>query len=777
MKRIIHIFLTTIFAAILFACSTKKETQTANFNVIPLPNEITTNDGAPFIFGAPTQIIYPEGNEKMKQNAEFLADYFATVVSIKPTISLSAEKGQHIVLQLGLENENPEAYRLEVTKDAITITGASEAGVFYGIQTLRKATPLTHSDVSYPSVVINDAPRFGYRGAHLDVGRHYFPADFIKKYIDILALHNLNRFHWHLTEDQGWRIEIKKYPKLTEIGSKRSETVIGRNTGEFDGKPHEGFYSQEEVKEIVQYAQARYITIIPEIDLPGHMLAALAAYPELGCTGGPYEVEKRWGVFDDVLCPGKEETFTFLQDVLTEVMELFPSEYIHIGGDECPKVRWEKCPRCQAKIKELGLKDDDKHKKEFYLQSYVTARIEKFLNDHGRQIIGWDEILEGELAPNATVMSWRGMGGGIEAAKMNHDVIMTPTHFAYFDYYQTTDIENEPLAIGGYLPIEMVYQFEPVPASLTDAQKKHILGAQANVWTEYIPTSDHTEYMLLPRLAAMSEVLWTQSDKKNYTNFLKRLPQLMKMYDKLEYNYAKHVFEIQAKMTPNFETNALDVELSAIDDAPIFYTTDGSEPTKNSTRYEEKFSLNESADLKAIAIRKDGSKSKVWSKSIKTSKSSYKPVELLTQPSPTYAFEGAPLLVDGIFGSGNYKSRESVGFQSDDLVAVIDMLTPTEITKAMVSTTILTGDWIFDAQSIKVEASDDNSTYSLVKEETITDTHHEQWAGANAHTVSFDAPVTARYFKITVAPVRQMPDWHPGKGHNAYVFVDEIALD
>lgn len=776
MRTIFRLLSAGIIASLLFACSTKRETESANFQVIPLPNEITEMEGEPFLFGTSTCIVYPEGNKKMQQNADFLANYFAAALNIKPSVSSSEDKGQHIVLKLGLENKNPEAYRLEVTKDAITITGASEAGVFYGIQTLRKATPISNNNVSYPATVINDQPRFGYRGMHLDVGRHFFPADFIKKYIDILALHNLNRFHWHLTEDQGWRIEIKKYPKLTEIGSKRSETVIGRNTGKYDGKPHKGFYTQEEVKDIVKYAAARYITIIPEIDLPGHMLAALAAYPELGCTGGPYEVEKMWGVFDDVLCPGKEETFTFLEDVLTEVMALFPSEYIHIGGDECPKVRWEKCPKCQAKIKALGLKDDAKHKKEFYLQSYVTERIENFLNDHGRQIIGWDEILEGKLAPNATVMSWRGIAGGIEAAKMGHDVIMTPNSHMYFDHYQARDTENEPLAIGGFTPLEKVYAYEPIPSELEEDEKRFILGLQANLWTEYIPTSEHAEYMLLPRLAALCEVQWTAPSHKKYANFIERLPRLLAWYDKLACNYATHVYDIQADFNPDFDKNKLDVTLSTIDSAAIYYTLDGSEPSSKATRYEGTFGIAEESELKAITIRSNGKNSKMLHEKIQVSKSSFKPITLLTKPTARFTYDGAPMLADGLHGGENYNSGRWMGFQQEPLEAVIDLLEATEISQLAIRTNVKTGDWVFDAQAIKIESSEDNTSYKIVKEETINDKHTTHWQNIESHNVQF-APVLARYFKITVYPVSPIPAWHGAKGKKGYLFVDEISLN
>ena len=377
------------------------------------------------------------------------------------------------------------------------------------------------SEVLLPSVEINDYPRFAYRGGMLDVCRHFITLDSVKQYIDILALHNINRMHWHLSDDQGWRIEIKKYPRLIEIGSKRAGSQIGRDFNKHDTIPYGGYFTQEQIKEVINYAADRYITIIPEIDMPGHQLSALAAYPDLGCTGGPYEVWRRWGVSEDVMCAGNEKSMRFLEDVLDEVIALFPSEYIHVGGDECPKVRWKECPKCQAKIKELGIKGDSKHSAEEYLQSYVISRMEKFVESKGRHIIGWDEILQGGLAPNATVMSWRGTSGGIEAAKLEHKVIMAPNIYMYFDYYQTDDVENEPLAIGGYVPIEKVYGFEPTDG-IPDEYKSYIIGVQANLWTEYISTFDYATYMLLPRMAALAEVQWENPGKKDFNNFISR---------------------------------------------------------------------------------------------------------------------------------------------------------------------------------------------------------------------------------------------------------------
>ncbi len=769
MRKFTKLLLFVGIVGSLLACS-KQTTGEANYQVIPLPQEVISSEGQPFKLSSATKVVYPEGNDLMARNAEFLGDYLNL-----PVITSTSSNEKVIELALGLENDNKEAYRLEVTENKVIITGASEAGVFYGIQTLRKSIPANDRKALLAPVTINDQPRFGYRGVMLDVARHFQPVSFIKKYIDLLALHNINRFHWHLTEDQGWRIEIKQYPKLTELGSERKETVIGKNTGEYDGKPHGGFYTQEEIKEIVAYAQERYIITIPEIDIPGHMLAALTGYPEYGCTGGPYEVATTWGVFDDVLCAGNEETYTFLENILTEVMEMFPSEYIHIGGDEVPKVRWEECPKCQAKIKELGLKDDDKHKKEHYLQSYLTARIEKFLNEHRRRMIGWDEILEGELAPNATVMSWRGMAGGIEAAQMGHDVIMTPNSYAYFDYYQTSFVEDEPFAIGGYLPVETVYSFDPTPESLTDEQKKHILGVQANMWTEYVATPEHVEYMLLPRMAAISEVQWTAAEKKNYDNFLKRLPQLTDLYDKMGYNYATHVYDVKALLEPNFQTNALDVEFSTLGNSPIYYTLDGSEPTTSSIEYIGKFSIKEDAEIKAAAFSNGKISSKVFSEKVTIAESTFKPITLLTKPSSTYEYNGAPLLVDGLTGGGNFRSGRWIGFNGKGLVAVIDLLQPTKISEVNFNTNVSTGSWIFDAEEIIIESSDDEENFETLVSEKGLNVKDDQWEEVVNHSFKVDA--TARYFKITIKPLSEMPEWHAGKGRGAYLFVDEIALN
>lgn len=431
----------------------------------------------------------------------------------------------------GAASGNPEGYRLTVTRERIEVAAPEPAGVFYGLQTLRQLVPDSGRLRTVPALTIRDAPRFGYRGLHLDVGRHMFPVEFIKHYIDLMALYKINTFHWHLTEDQGWRIEIERYPRLTEVGGCRSETILEKNFEPYigDGKPYCGFYTQEEVREVVAHAESRFVLVIPEIEMPGHSMAALAAYPELACTEGPFEVGTRWGIYEDIYCP-KEETFAFLENVLTEVMALFPGPYIHIGGDEAPKARWEESEIAQAVIEREGLADEHE------LQSWFIQRIERFLASRDRWLIGWDEILEGGLAPNATVMSWRGMEGGIEAARQGHDVIMTPGSHLYFDHYQGDSIA-EPLAIGGFTPLEKVYGFEPIPEELTAEEAEHVLGAQANVWTEYIKTPEHVEYMVYPRLLALSEVVWSPKDARDWESFRARLPRQLAVLDRLGVNY------------------------------------------------------------------------------------------------------------------------------------------------------------------------------------------------------------------------------------------------
>ena len=546
-------FLFALFALALAASCTSLDPKEYGIDVVPYPNEVSLKAGSYKVAGA--VFHYDRNMDALSvQAVTDFADRLSKVTGKQSLVSEGHSRtGINFVVDPALA---PEEYSLVVNRKAVIIKASALNGFIYAIQTVKQMLPEEifsdsldqDEDWKLKCVVIKDAPRFAYRGMHLDVSRHFWSVDEVKRYLDVMQVHKLNRFHWHLTDDQGWRIEIKKYPRLTEKGAVRKETLVGHlqpKDNVFDGTPYgEGlFYTQDQIREVVAYAAARGITVIPEIDLPGHMVAALACYPELGCTSGPYEVWPMWGVADDVLCPGNEKTFEFIENVLSEVADLFPSEYIHIGGDECPKVRWEKCPKCQARIKALGLEADERHSAEYFLQSYVTERVEAFLATRGKRIIGWDEILEGKLAQDATVMSWRGISGGLEAARLGHDAIMTPNSYLYFDYYQSDNQDAEPLAIGGYLPVSKVYSYEPFEEGMTEEEKSHIIGVQANLWTEYITTESQLEYMLLPRLAALSEVQWCQPQNKNWERFEDCVDDVCDIYDQMGYNYARHLLE------------------------------------------------------------------------------------------------------------------------------------------------------------------------------------------------------------------------------------------
>ena len=520
------------------------DNRVADYNVIPLPQEVTLTQKGAFVLTGATPIVYPEGDEQLKNDAQFLSDYIADVTALRLTTT-SAKVKNAITLRLNKKVQSKEGYVITVDKKGVVIEGATAAGVFYGVQTLRKSIPVDKSltEVTLPAVMLKDAPRFGYRGVMLDCARHYFPVKFVKQFIDLIAMHNMNVFHWHLTDDQGWRIEVKKYPGLAKIGSVREKTVLGHNSDVFDDTPYGGYYTQEEAREIVKYAADRFITVIPEIDMPGHMIAALAAYPDMGCTGGPYKVSPIWGIMPDVLCLGNEKTYQFCEDVLSEMMDIFPSEYIHLGGDETPNVRWKECPKCKALMAKENLTPGK-------LQGYFTNRIEKFVNSKGRRIIGWDEILDGDINQSATIMSWRGTAPGARGAKMGHDVIMSPSSHVYFDYYQTRQGESqweEPLLIGGNLPIERTYSLEPVPEGADAETASHIIGVQGNLWTEYIAGPSLAEYQVLPRMGALSEVQWRPQGQKDFENYKMRQTRMLKLYDAYGLVYAKHMWKRDKK--------------------------------------------------------------------------------------------------------------------------------------------------------------------------------------------------------------------------------------
>ena len=762
MKQLLKLTGCVALAGLMSSCGSVQEE--ANYQIIPLPQEIVTSQVNPFILKSGVKILYPEGNEKMQRNAQFLADYLKTATGKDFSIEAGTEGKNAIVLALGSEVENPESYQLKVTDQGVTITAPTEAGVFYGIQTLRKSLPIAlGADVALPAVEIKDAPRFGYRGAHFDVSRHFFTIDEVKTYIDMLALHNMNRLHWHITDDQGWRLEIKKYPKLTEIGSQRSGTVIGRNSGEYDNTPYGGFYTQEQAKEIVDYAAERYITVVPEIDLPGHMLAALAAYPELGCTGGPYEVWRQWGVADDVLCAGNDQVLKFLEDVYGELIEIFPSEYIHVGGDECPKVRWEKCPKCQARIKALGLKSDKNHSKEERLQSFVINHIEKFLNDHGRQIIGWDEILEGGLAPEATVMSWRGEEGGIKSARMGHDVVMTPGGYMYFDFYQA-DPKTQPYAIGGYTPIKRAYSYNPVPMdSLTAEESKHILGVQANTWTEYIKDEKHLEYMMFPRALAVAEIGWTPQEDRSWEDFKPRMNANIPVLQRM----GIHTFTLSDEIETTMEVDTLRREIKVMLDAEkypaeIRYTTDGSIPTASSRVYDGPIVVKDSADIKAAIFRDGQLQGTPTEKKVDYHRGINKPIHYNSKLYSGYMAGGMNALLDGYRGGLTYLDGRWQGYLND-LDCVVDMGEVTDIHKVSSRFMQLIGPGVYQPGEVELLTSEDRESY--ISQGVIPTTISNTDKDLSFQEYTFNGDWKARYIRIKAK-----------EANKGFIFTDEIVI-
>ncbi len=762
-------------AAALVGCGGKKAV--ADFNVIPLPNQITKIEGEGFTLTKSTKIVYPKNNPDVERIANFLSGYIMQSTGYRLDTT-SESQGNSIVLMSQLSADNNEAYTIKVSPEGIVVNGATPAGTFYGVQTLRKAMPATADakSIKFNNIEISDAPRFKYRGMHLDVSRHFFTADSVKRYIDLLAFHNMNRFHWHLTDDQGWRIEIKKYPELTAIGAHRDETVIGYNeSNEFDGKRYGGYYTQEEITEVINYARERFITIIPEIDMPGHMLAALASYPHLGCTGEGYATATKWGVFDDVLCVGKDSVMQFVYDVLDEVTELFPSELIHIGGDECPKASWAKCPRCLAKMQELQLENDGEHTALEKLQSWFMHQVEKYLAGKGRKVIGWDEILEGGIGPDAIVMSWRGMDGGYAAVKQKHDAIMTPNSHLYFDYYQTKDTEGEPLAFNGFIPIEKVYNLNPIPDKLNQEEQKHIIGVQANLWSEYIPTFRHAEYMALPRMCALSEVQWCNHGKRDYFAFLKRLPRITEFFERDGINYSKHIFKIQMEITPNFTDDTDEVTLySCGNNDNIRYTLDGSTPTLESELYTKPIKINMDCILTATQFDGD-SAVKTVKETFNFNKATVKDISLQQQPSLQYKNKGAQMLVDGLHGGQLYSDGRWLGFKGNDIDAIVDLGTPTQISHAAINLNIDPANYIMNGVGLTVYASDDGMEFNEIASKAIPITAAGTLPHITTESIDFD-PTTARFFRIVLknAP---LPAWHRAKGEQAFLFADEIILE
>ncbi len=733
--------------------------------IIPTPVSIeTTNEE--FNFGKNTKIL--TSNSELKSEITV----FNSILNKRYNFTLSSVKkpseNEYIELIL-VKNLPKEAYQIKMNSRKITISG-DKAGIFYGLISLTQMLPVKiENSTNLNCVNIYDYPRFSWRGMHLDVSRHFFPKEFIFKYLDYMSEYKMNTFHWHLTDDQGWRIEIKKYPLLTHVGAWRKGTLIGHSSDEeqiADSNKYGGFYTQDDIREVVAYAKSRHITIVPEIEMPGHAMAAISAYPYLSCNEKKVDVEKTWGVFDQVFCT-KDTVFKFLEDVLLEVIDLFPDTYIHVGGDECPKINWKKCPVCQSRMKSEGLKNEEE------LQSYFIQRIGKFLSSHNRKIIGWDEILEGGLAEDAAIMSWRGTEGGFHAAKLKHNVVMTPNSFCYFDYYQG-DPTNEPLAIGGFVPIEKVYSFEPIPDSLNDFEKKYILGAQANLWTEYIGNEQHVEYMILPRMCALSEVVWSPIEKRNYENFRHRLLQHFDSFDSRNINYSKSIFEIKKTVITDTVNQKLYFQLSqAFQMGDIFYhIEDNPNTASEDTKYSKPIEIQKSGTFFAKVIDKNGKiRGKAEQKFI-ISKSSGAKITLTYPPSTYYNYGGSFTLVDGISGRVPWNGKEWLGFSNTPMEAILDLGEIKEISEVTVHALKAEASWIYLPKKMMVEFSSDGITFI-----TFGELNADSINKIGRIMTIKSVPFFARYIKIHIERAGIIESGKPGEGNNAWLFVSEIEIN
>ena len=746
-----------------------------SINVVPIPMKVTEGKGV-FNIQNGTRIQVDETNGTMEM-AELLTKKISSSSGLDLAISsynAAFPKSNTIVFTtLGADVAlGKEGYSIEITEANVFIKAVAANGFFYGLQTLLQLLP---PDIeksgsgakayTLPVVMIKDMPRFGYRGMHLDVGRHMYTVAFIKKYLDIMAMYKINTFHWHLTEDQGWRIEIMKYPLLTTISSMRNGTQIGKSD-ESDNIPYGGFYTQAEAREIVAYAAAKYIKVIPEIEMPGHAVALLTAYPALSCTGGPFKVRTKWGISDDILCAGNDSVFTVMQDILTEIMEIFPSTYIHIGGDEAPKTRWKECEKCQARIHTEGLKDEAE------LQSYFIKRIEKFLISKNRKLIGWDEILEGGLAPEATVMAWRGVQAGIDAATQGHDVILTPVDYCYFDYYQG-DPATEPESFGGHLTLKTVYSFNPVPPVLTSDQAKHIIGVQGNVWTEYMKTSDIVEYMAFPRAIALAEVAWSQQERRNWDDFINRMHNQFLRLDNLGVKYSKGSFIADFTMKRDNNHNLI-VLTSETKGMEIRYTLDGSDPVPVSTLYNEPFALKKSAVVKAALFSKGKIAGSVNQREINVNKASGKPVTIIKPYSFKYPGTGDQAMTDGLLGTNAYKSGWQ-GYEGTDMEFVVDLQKPVKISSVKLNFVKSPDDWVLFPELVQYTFSLDGKVWQNIqpiKFDASSPSRKEEKAAESKF------PETeVQFIKVIAISPKILPEWHEYKGQPCWIFADELIVE
>lgn len=770
MKRILFLFICPLLAV---ACNKRV---VADYNVIPQVQNLSVKDGDVYVFDSSRKLVYD--NQDSRRSLELFAQDLEDLVGIRPSVAAgtSEDAKDNIYFTLGLQDGRKEAYSINVSSDGILVRAVSPEGIYRATRTLLKSVGTEKtSSVEFPSAEVSDWPRFGYRGLMLDVSRHFSDVEMVKRTIDMLALHQLNIFHWHLTDDQGWRIEIKSHPELTEVGAWRDDTVVGRYLGgtdyPTDGKRHGGFYTQEQIREIVAYAKERYIEIIPEIDLPGHTSAVLAAYPQLGCEDKEYKVANRWGVIRDVLCAGNPASLDLFKDIMDEVCELFPGKYIHLGGDECVKDRWKACPKCQKKIRELGLKDVGRYSKEDYLQSWFMGEVASYVQSKGKRVIGWDEILEGVPMDDSVIMSWRGTEGGITAARMGHDVVMTPTSDMYFDQSQTLASQLEEIPVGGFINVMKVYSYEPLPASLTPEQQKHILGCQANVWCEYMPEERIRQYQILPRLAALSEVQWTMPERKNYKDFLKRLPKMLSIYDHYGYNYAKHIFDVACSYSVNVEKGSLEVSLSTLGNDPIYYTLDGTSPqTKKAMLYDDTpIVISSPSELKVSVLRNGKFTKEETLFKLDCNKATFKKVNISTTLNIMQAHLPHEILTDGIIGSlrcDDYRWMSCTGRMS----LVLDLGKSESFSRIGWIALNSKSENILVPQNVKIQISEDGKQYCTILD---IEKNHEIKAEQSVERISEEVGAqTARYIKMDFDSYK-----YPDKTSPSWVFLSELIVE
>lgn len=770
MKRILFLFICPLLAV---ACNKRV---VADYNVIPQVQNLSVKDGDVYVFDSSRKLVYD--NQDSRRSLELFAQDLEELVGIRPSVAAgtSEDAKDNVYFTLGLQDERKEAYSINVSSDGILVRAVAPEGIYRATRTLLKSVGTEKtSSVEFPSAEVSDWPRFGYRGLMLDVSRHFSDVEMVKRTIDMLALHQLNIFHWHLTDDQGWRIEIKSHPELTEIGAWRDDTVVGRYLGgtdyPTDGKRHGGFYTQEQIREIVAYAKERYIEIIPEIDLPGHTSAVLAAYPQLGCEDKEYKVANRWGVIRDVLCAGNPASLDLFKDIMDEVCDLFPGKYIHLGGDECVKDRWKACPKCQRKIRELGLKDGSRYSKEDYLQSWFMGEVASFVQSKGKRVIGWDEILEGVPMDDSVIMSWRGTEGGITAARMGHDVVMTPTSDMYFDQSQTLASQLEEIPVGGFINVMKVYSYEPLPASLTPEQQKHILGCQANVWCEYMPEERIRQYQILPRLAALSEVQWTMPERKNYKDFLKRLPKMLSIYDHYGYNYAKHIFDVACSYSVNVEKGSLEVSLSTLGNDPIYYTLDGTSPqTKKAMLYDDTpIVISSPSELKVSVLRNGKFTKEETLFKLDCNKATFKKVNISTTLNIMQAHLPHEILTDGIIGSlrcDDYRWMSCTGRMS----LVLDLGKSESFSRIGWVALNSQSENILVPQNVKIQISEDGKQYCTILD---IEKNHEIKAEQSVECISEEVGAqTARYIKMDFDSYK-----YPDKTSPSWVFLSELIVE